>query len=69
MVQLQQPPELPSLGSGIHLLESDVHPRAAIHALVLDHLLMNDGDVYWIDSDRSSTAIQQVRTFDEPAKI
>lgn len=55
MAPLRQSPELPSLGSGIHLLESDHHPRAAIHALVLDHLLLNGGDVYWIDSDRSAT--------------
>lgn len=56
MQQAKQPPELPTLDSGVHLLESDDHPRAAIHALVLDHLLMNDGEVYWLDSDRSATA-------------
>lgn len=55
MQQHNQPPELPSLDAGIQLIESDGHPRTAIHALVLDHLLLNDGRVYWIDSDRSAT--------------
>lgn len=52
----QQPPDLPSLTPGVQLLESDGHPRVAIHALVLDHLLLNDGRVYWLDSDRSATS-------------
>lgn len=56
MQHAKQPPELPSLSPGVQLLESDGHPRAAIHALVLDHLLLNDGQVYWLDSDRSATS-------------
>lgn len=56
MQHAKQPPELPSLNPGVQLLESDDHPRAAIHALILDHLLLNEGDVYWIDSDGSATA-------------
>lgn len=56
MQHAKQPPELPSLSPGVQLLESDEHPRTAIHVLVLDHILVNEGDVYWIDSDGSATA-------------
>jgi hypothetical protein len=44
-------PELPSLDPGITLLETpDTHGIEAIQTLVIDHVLLHEGDGYWIDS-------------------
>ena len=54
-------PELPTLDPGLRLLErveTDGRSRSVtvLHALVLDHLLLNDGDVQWIDVRGHATA-------------
>ena len=45
-------PELPELEAGVRLLEMEGDDRATgpLHSLVLDHLLMNDGTVVWVDA-------------------
>ncbi|MFC5973075.1 hypothetical protein ACFPYI_17210 [Halomarina salina] len=43
-------PELPTLGTGVHLLETDDSVRAAVHSLVVDHLLIHSGEALWADS-------------------
>ncbi|WP_158059577.1 P-loop NTPase family protein [Halorussus halophilus] len=45
-------PELPELQSGVHLLEmeSDDRVTGPLHSLVLDHLLLNDGNACWVDA-------------------
>lgn len=43
-------PELPTLQSGIQILQTDKRSLEALHTLVLDHLFMNDGIAYWVDS-------------------
>jgi hypothetical protein len=43
-------PELPALGPGLHLLEMDADSTGVLHSLVLDHLLLNPGQAYWVDS-------------------
>lgn len=44
------PPELPTLQPGIQLLHTETRHVEALHALVLDHLIMHDGPAYWVDS-------------------
>lgn len=48
----EQMPELPELPSGIQLLDMEDDERATgpLHSLVLDHLLMNDGNAVWVDA-------------------
>ena len=43
-------PELPALGPGLQLLEADDNSTGALHSLVLDHLLLNPGQAYWVDT-------------------
>ena len=44
-------PELPELESGIHLLDVDGdRATGPLQSLVLDHLLLNDGDAVWVDA-------------------
>ena len=45
-------PELPELESGVRLLdvESDDRATGPLHSLVLDHLLLNDGNAVWVDA-------------------
>jgi hypothetical protein len=44
-------PDLPSLESGLTLLETpDSHGIQALQTLVIDHVLLNDGPAYWVDS-------------------
>lgn len=47
---LGQIPTLPTMKTGVHLLEQDDGVRAAMHSLVVDHLLIHDGEVLWADS-------------------
>lgn len=42
-------PELPYLEPQITLLEADV-PITPLHSLVVDHVLIDGGDGYWVDS-------------------
>jgi len=43
-------PELPTLESELYLLTADDHPRSVLASLVVDHALLNDGPVYWVDA-------------------
>lgn len=43
-------PELPSLGSGITLLEQSTHTTGSLHSLVLDQVLLGAGSALWIDT-------------------
>jgi len=45
-------PELPELAAGVRLLDVKGDSRATgpLQSLVLDHLLMNDGDAVWVDA-------------------
>lgn len=45
-------PELPELDAGIRLLDVVGYDRAtaALHSLVLDHLLLNEGTAVWVDA-------------------
>ncbi|MFC7203324.1 hypothetical protein ACFQJC_07335 [Haloferax namakaokahaiae] len=43
-------PELPSLGSGITLLEQSTRTMGALHSLVLDQVLLGAGRALWIDT-------------------
>ncbi|WP_227380005.1 hypothetical protein [Haladaptatus halobius] len=42
-------PELPTLDSGVTLLETDERATGALQSLVLDHLLLGGGSAIWID--------------------
>ncbi|MFB6085282.1 MAG: hypothetical protein ABEJ84_00520 [Halodesulfurarchaeum sp.] len=44
-------PELPQLCEGVHLLETDGRAVGPLHALVLDHLLLEGGSAVWIDAN------------------
>ena len=43
-------PELPTLDSDLQLLEMDGDSIGALHSLVVDHLLLNPGQAYWVDT-------------------
>jgi hypothetical protein len=43
-------PTLPSLDTDCYLLDTDETPTGPLQALVLDHLLLNDGPAYWVDA-------------------
>ncbi len=43
-------PTFPSLGTNRYLLATDDSATGSLQALVLDHLLLNDGTVYWVDA-------------------
>ena len=58
-------PELPSLNTGIHLLESD-RARGPLHALVLDRALTEPGPVYWIDTHGHATTQPLARLAPDP---
>lgn len=47
--------EFPSLDHGVTLLSADDRATGALQSLVLDHLLLNDGDAYWVDSRNNAT--------------
>lgn len=49
-------PELPSLANQIALLDRENRTDGALQALVVDHVLSNDGNAIWIDArDNAST--------------
>lgn len=48
-------PELPTLNGGITLLETDEGARAALHSLVLDHVLCEGHPAAWIDTHGHAT--------------
>ena len=44
-------PELPELDAGVRLLDVDGdRATGPLHSLVLDHLLLNDGNAVWVDA-------------------
>lgn len=48
-------PELPALDSGIHLLDTDGRATGPLHALVVDHVSLNPGSAYWVDTHGHAT--------------
>lgn len=48
--QYSEYPELPSLADEVQLLDVDEQPTGPLHALVVDHLLLNDGEAVWVDA-------------------
>lgn len=54
-------PALPSLGAGLQLLDTEDRLVEALHTLVLDHLLTNDGATYWVDSRGHATTTSLAR--------
>ncbi|WP_331232339.1 P-loop NTPase family protein [Natronorarus salvus] len=48
-------PELPTLGTGIRMLETEDRPIGPLHALVVDHVSLNRGPAYWIDTHGHAT--------------
>lgn len=50
-------PELPQLREGVQLLQTDGRATGPLHALVLDHLLLEGGSAVWIDADGHGTSI------------
>jgi len=55
-------PELPQLTTGVHLLEAEGRPVGPLHALVLDHLLLDGGRAVWVDANgyASSTHLAEL---------
>lgn len=51
-------PELPDLESGVRLLDAEGDDRATgpLHSLVLDHLLLNEGNAVWVDAGGHAVA-------------
>ncbi|GAA0242784.1 hypothetical protein ACFFQF_22955 [Haladaptatus pallidirubidus] len=47
--------ELPTLDSGITLLETDERATGALQSLVLDQLLLEDGSAVWVDAHGHGT--------------
>ncbi|MFC7157709.1 hypothetical protein ACFQPA_19975 [Halomarina halobia] len=48
-------PDLPALGSGIQLLDTEDEIVGPLQSLVVDHLLLNEGCAYWVDSHGHAT--------------
>ncbi|WP_266081009.1 P-loop NTPase family protein [Haladaptatus caseinilyticus] len=51
----QQTPTLPTLDDGVTILNTDKRATGALHSLVLDHLLLEDGSAIWIDAHGHGT--------------
>jgi len=51
----QSVPELPTLDTEVYRLTTDQRPRSILASLVVDHALLNDGPVYWIDALNHAT--------------
>lgn len=54
--------EFPTLDPGITLLSMDERATGALQSLVLDHLLLNPGEAYWVDARNNAvtTTLSQV---------
>ncbi|WP_114578370.1 hypothetical protein [Saliphagus sp. LR7] len=59
-------PELPSLGSGLQLLEVDGEPRGPLHTLVVDQILTSQGSAYWVDTGGHATTQPLARIAPDP---
>ncbi len=46
----QNLPTLPTLDDGVTVLETNERATGALHSLVLDHLLLEDGTAIWVDA-------------------
>ncbi|MFB6149881.1 MAG: hypothetical protein ABEJ48_09475 [Halobacteriales archaeon] len=57
MDQQRTIPELPRLSPGVQLLQAPERAIGPLHALVLDHLLLDGGDAVWIDAHNHATSI------------
>ena len=55
MIEQHRSPHLPSLDPGVTLLEVDDRATGALHSLVLDHLLVDDGAAVWVDARDNGT--------------
>ncbi|MFC4989091.1 hypothetical protein [Saliphagus infecundisoli] len=59
-------PELPSLGSGLQLLEVDGEPRGPLHTLAVDQILTSQGSAYWVDTGGHATTQPLARIAPDP---
>jgi len=50
MQTAQRVPELPTLDEEVYHLSADRNTRSILASLVVDHALLNDGPVYWVDA-------------------
>lgn len=53
--------EFPSLDAGVTHLTMDDRATGALQSLLLDHLLVNDGDAYWVDARNNATTTTLAR--------
>ncbi len=54
-------PILPTLQEGMTLLQANRRATGALQSLVLDHLLLEDGDAVWVDARGNGTTQQLCR--------
>ena len=50
MQTAQRVPELPTLDEEVYHLSADKNTRSILASLVVDHALLNDGPIYWVDA-------------------
>ncbi|WP_327051996.1 hypothetical protein [Halomicrococcus gelatinilyticus] len=55
MIERHRSPRVPRLDPGVTLLEVDDRATGALHSLVLDHLLVDDGTAVWVDARDEGT--------------
>lgn len=53
--------EFPTLDAGVTHLSMEERATGALQSLLLDHLLVNDGDAYWVDSRNNATTTTLAR--------
>lgn len=60
--ELEDTIEFPTLEPGITLLSMDERATGALQSLILDHLLLNSGEAYWVDARNNAvtTTLSQV---------
>ncbi|MEF8915740.1 hypothetical protein [Natronomonas sp.] len=59
-------PELPTLETGIHLLEAEKNTNGPLQSLVLDHLLTTSGRANWVDAKGHATTTALARLAPSP---
>jgi len=50
MQTVQRVPELPTLDEEVYHLSADRNTRSVLASLIVDHALLNDGPIYWVDA-------------------
>ena len=50
MQTASQAPDLPTLDDEVYHLTTDKNTRSILASLVVDHALLNDGPIYWVDA-------------------